>query len=177
MYIYVGSPVGSAVKNSSANAGDLGLIPGSKRSPGEGHGNRHHYSCLGNPMDRGAWQVTVHADTKESDTTEKLSNDYDICIYTHITSTHIYTGLHIFFTSSKSYFIRSLEIFLLCDYLELKILFSSQALFFNSFPGSSAAKESTCNAGDLGSIPGLGRSPGEGNGYLLVLENLESLNE
>ena len=98
VYVYVGFPVGSAVKNSSANAEDLGLIPGSERSPGEGHGNLYHYSCLGNPMDRGAWQVTVHVDTKESDTTEQLKNNYDICvcIYTHITSTHIYTSLYIF---------------------------------------------------------------------------------
>ena len=136
----MGFPGGTVIKNPPVNAGDtkdLGLILASGRCPEEGNGNLLHYSCLGNPMDRGAWQVTVHADTKESDTTEKLNNDYDICIYTHITSTHIYTGLHIFFTSSKSYFI-SLEIFLLCDYLELKMLFSSQALFFNSFPGGSS---------------------------------------
>ena len=51
------------VKNLPANAGDLrdtGLIPGSGRSPGGGHGNPLQYSCLENPMDRGAWQATVH---------------------------------------------------------------------------------------------------------------------
>ena len=51
------------VKNPPANAGDLrdvGSIPGSGRSPGEGHRNPLQYSCLGNPMDRGAWQATVH---------------------------------------------------------------------------------------------------------------------
>ena len=42
------------------------------------------------------------------------------------------------------------------------------------FPGSSDSKESTCNAGDLGSIPGLGRSPGEGNGYPLQYCYLEN---
>ena len=42
------------------------------------------------------------------------------------------------------------------------------------FPGGSAGKESTCNAGDLGSIPGLGRSPGEGNGYPLQYSGLEN---
>ena len=42
------------------NTGDAGSIPGSGRSPGEGNGNPLRYSCLGNPMDRGAWQVTVH---------------------------------------------------------------------------------------------------------------------
>ena len=45
----------SVVKNPSDNAGDTGLIPGPRRSPGEGNGNPLHYSCLGNPMDKGAW--------------------------------------------------------------------------------------------------------------------------
>ena len=51
------------VKNLPANAGDVrnsGLIPGSGRSPAEGIGNPLQYSCLENPMDRGAWQATVH---------------------------------------------------------------------------------------------------------------------
>ena len=57
---------GSAVKkkNLPANTGNVGLIPGSVRSPGEGNGNPLQYSCLGNPMDRGAWQATVHGVTK-----------------------------------------------------------------------------------------------------------------
>ena len=53
-------PGGSEVKVSASNVGDLGSIPGSGRSPGEGHGNPLQYSCLGNPMDRGAWRATVH---------------------------------------------------------------------------------------------------------------------
>ena len=57
------------VKNPPANAGDAGSIPGSGRSPGEGNGNPLQYSCLGNSMDRGAWQATVHEVAKESDTT------------------------------------------------------------------------------------------------------------
>ena len=51
------------VNNPPANAGDgtdVGLIPGSGRSPGEGHGNSLQYSCLENPMDREAWRATVH---------------------------------------------------------------------------------------------------------------------
>ena len=56
----MGFPGGSEVKASAYNAGDLGLIPGSGRSPGEGNGNPLQYSCLENSMDRGAWQVTVH---------------------------------------------------------------------------------------------------------------------
>ena len=66
---YVGFPASSMVKNLPANAGDVGLIPGSRRSPGEGNGNLLQYPCLGNPMDRGAWWATVHGVTKESDTT------------------------------------------------------------------------------------------------------------
>ena len=55
---------GSEVKASACNAGDLGSIPGSGRSPGEGNGNPLQYSCLENPMDRGAWWATVHGVTK-----------------------------------------------------------------------------------------------------------------
>ena len=53
--LYRGSLGGSDGKVSACNAGDPGLIPGSGRSPGEGHGNPLQYSCLENPMDRGAW--------------------------------------------------------------------------------------------------------------------------
>ena len=58
-----GFPSGVSAEVPSANKGDerdAGLIPGSGRSPGGGHGNPLQYSCLENPMDRGAWQVTVH---------------------------------------------------------------------------------------------------------------------
>ena len=49
---------------SSCNAGDLGLIPGLGRSPGEGNAYLLQYSCLENPMDRGAWQAIVHGIAK-----------------------------------------------------------------------------------------------------------------
>ena len=55
-------------KESACNAGDAGLIPGSGRSPGGGNGNPLQYSCLENPMDKGAWWGTVHGVAKESDT-------------------------------------------------------------------------------------------------------------
>ena len=55
-----GFPGGSDSKESACNAGDPGLIPGLERSAGEGNGNPLLYSCLYNPMDRGAWQATVH---------------------------------------------------------------------------------------------------------------------
>ena len=60
------------VKNPPANAGDTrdtGSIPGLGRSPGRGHGNPLQYSCLKNPMDREAWQATMHGVAKESDMT------------------------------------------------------------------------------------------------------------
>ena len=53
-------PAGSVLKNPPANAGDMSLIPGWGRSPGEGNGNSLQYSGLENHMDRGAWQATVH---------------------------------------------------------------------------------------------------------------------
>ena len=59
-----GFPGGSEVKASACNVGDLGSIPGSGRSPGEGNGNSLQYSCLENPMDRGAWWATVHGVAK-----------------------------------------------------------------------------------------------------------------
>ena len=58
------------VKNLPANAGDMGLIPGLRRFPGEGDSNQLQYSCLGNPMDRRAWPATVYGVTNESDTVE-----------------------------------------------------------------------------------------------------------
>ena len=65
------------VKNPSTNAGaarDTGLTPGLRRSPGEENGNPLQYSCLENPIDRGAWWATVDGIAKESDTTKQLNN-------------------------------------------------------------------------------------------------------
>ena len=59
-----GFPGGSEGKASACNAGDLGSILGLGRSPGEGNGNPLQYSCLENPMDRGAWRATVHGVAK-----------------------------------------------------------------------------------------------------------------
>ena len=60
------------LKNPPANAGEVGSIPGSGRSPGEGNGNPLQYSCLENPTHRGAWRATVHG-AAESGATEQLS--------------------------------------------------------------------------------------------------------
>ena len=62
------------VKNPPANAGDTGSIPGLGRPPGGGNGNPLQYSCLENPMDRGAWWATVHG-VSRSWTRLKLSTD------------------------------------------------------------------------------------------------------
>ena len=67
MHIYKVFPGGSVVKNLPVNAGDtgdMGLILGSGRSPGEGNGNTLQSSCMENLMDRGDWQATVHVVTK-----------------------------------------------------------------------------------------------------------------
>ena len=98
---------GSDSKESACHVRDLGSIPESGRSPGEGSGNPLQYPCRENSMDRGAWRATVHGVTKS----RTQLGDF------------IFTLIH-----------------------------------------SSVGKESACNAGDLGLIPGSGRSPGEGNG-------------
>ena len=66
-----GFPGGSHRKESACSVGDPGSTPGSGRSPGEGYVKLLHYSCLENPMDRGAWQSTVHAVAK-SQTRQQL---------------------------------------------------------------------------------------------------------
>ena len=60
----MGFPGRSDSKESACSAGELGSIPGLGRSPGGGHGNPLQYSCLENPMDRGAWWATVHGIAK-----------------------------------------------------------------------------------------------------------------
>ena len=72
------------VKNLPANAGDLrdmGSIPGLGRSPGKGHGNPLQYSCLENPMDRGAWQATVHEVTQSQTQPKRLGTHNVYLVY------------------------------------------------------------------------------------------------
>ena len=59
-FIFIGFPSGSDGKESACNVGDPGSISGSGRPPGGGHGNLLQYSCVENPMDRGAWRATDH---------------------------------------------------------------------------------------------------------------------
>ena len=76
MFSHLASQVALVVKNPPAKAGDvrdMGLIPGLEGSSGGGHGCLLQYSCLENPMDRGAWQATVHSITKSRTALEQLS--------------------------------------------------------------------------------------------------------
>ena len=79
-----GLPGGSVGKEPACNAGDgrdTGSIPGSGRSPGGGHGNPLQYPSLENPMDRGAWQATVHVVTKSQTQLKRLSVDARQTVY------------------------------------------------------------------------------------------------
>ena len=79
----LGIPGDAVVKNPPANVGDArdaGSIPGWGRSSGAGNGKPLQYSCLENPMDRGAWQVTLHGVAKSQDTTELAPNSTRPCI-------------------------------------------------------------------------------------------------
>ena len=86
----MGFPGGSDGKESACSVGDPGSIPGSGRSPGEGNGNPLQYSCLENPMDRGAWQATVHEAAKSC---SRLNN------FTHFNFTNLYSWCN--FTLNK----------------------------------------------------------------------------
>ena len=119
VYIYV------CAYTHTGDVRDAGLIPGSWRSPGGGQGNPLQYSCLKNPMDRGAWQAIGHRVTRSQIRLKWLS--MHACIY-------IYLGL----------------------------------------PWWLSAKGSTCWCRDVGSTPGSGRSPGEGNGNPLQYSCLEN---
>ena len=78
----MGFPGGSEGKASACDAGDPGLIPGSGRSPGEGNGNPLQYSCLENPMDRGARWATVHGVAKSR--TRLSDYTYDMKKYSNL---------------------------------------------------------------------------------------------
>ena len=126
-----GFPGGSEVKASACNVGDLGSIPGSGRSPGEGNGNPLQYSCLKNPMDGGAWWATVHRVAKsQTQLSDFTFFHFQICL-----GLHLLFGLALFST----YF------YVLFSFLSCLILVSG-----------SGDKESVCSAGDIGVIPGSG---------------------
>ena len=68
-----GFPGGSVVKNPPVDAGDMCLIPGTGRFPGEGNGNPLQYSCLKDPMEKGVWQATFHRFSKSRTRLKQLS--------------------------------------------------------------------------------------------------------
>ena len=81
------------VVNPLANTGDIrntGLIPGLGKSPGKGNGNPLQYSCLGNPIDREAWWITVHGVTKSQTRLKRLSTHMQAAIQNHNNSKYIY---------------------------------------------------------------------------------------
>ena len=77
-YFYFGFPGGSEGKESAGNEGDLGSIPKSGRSPGEGNDNLFQFSCLGNPLDREAWWTTVHRVIKSQTQLSNTLGSYSI---------------------------------------------------------------------------------------------------
>ena len=82
-----------------------------------------------------------------------------------------YSGYTTRYSARKKASIKKIKIFiLLLHYIIICVLYS----YILGFPGGSAGQESTCNVGDLGSMPGLGRSPGEGKGYPLQYSGLEN---
>ena len=93
-------PSGSDSKASAYNVGDLGSIPGSGRSPGEGNGSPLQYSCLENPMDRGTWWATVHgvaqSQTQLSDFTFVYGVRHKIyhCYHFKCTIQYIHSAAH-----------------------------------------------------------------------------------
>ena len=99
------------VNNLPVNAGDVRgtcLIPGSGRYPGGGHGNPLQYSCLENPMDRGAWQATVHRVTQCQTQLKRLSTHADIHYYCY----NIYIYIYIYIISRRSIVVEKSSLFI-----------------------------------------------------------------
>ena len=91
--VFLGFSGGSDSKESACSVGNLGLIPGLERSPGEGNGYPLQYSGLENFMDRGVWQAVVHG-VKESDTTKRLSLPSLLhCFEAHLLVTYLVSSL------------------------------------------------------------------------------------
>ena len=80
LYPVNGLPWWFSGKKFACQVGEMGSIPGSGRSPGEGNGNPLQYTCLGNPMDRGAWWAKMRGVTKELDMTEQLRDNNPVNI-------------------------------------------------------------------------------------------------
>ena len=128
------------------------LMPGPGRSPGEGNGNPLQYSCLEHPMDGEAWWATVHEVAKSWTWLSDLTNF----------NFYLIDNSNFYFDTKLSCMLKLKEF--LSTFLSVKFWKTMSKL---GFPGCSAGTETTCDAGDPGSTPRLGRSPGEGIGYPL----------
>ena len=133
-----------------------GSIPGWGRSAGEGNGNPPQYSCLENSTDQGAWWATVHHITKDSDVTERLN-------YHHASQASSWSNTPLCAVDSRQ---DMAAMFASGGRERLSVLRGIVIRLTRQlgFPGGSEVKASACDAGDLGLIPGLGRSPGGENG-------------
>ena len=153
-------------KESSCQCRNVCLTPGLERSPGGGNGNQLQYSCLENSIDRGAWWATAHGTVVEM--IERLSTCS--CMETRKGSV---PGRQGWIDRAKRIF-RAMK--LLCMTLQWSIHVKHLLKLTEcmGFPGGSDSKASACNVGDLGSIPGSGRCPGEGNGNPLQHSCLEN---
>ena len=140
----VGFPGGLEGKASAHNAGDLGLIPGSGRSPGEGNGNPLPYSCLENPMDGEACRLQSIVGyslwgCKESDTTKQLR--FSLIIYFINSSVCVCVCVCVCVMSI------SISQFILPSPLCVHKFVLYICVSLGIFPGGSDSEESTCNAG------------------------------
>ena len=154
---------------------------------GKGNGNLLQCSCLENPRDWGAWWAAIYAVAQSRTLLKWLSSSSN-----HITkllrfqTSRVLTTEFFFFFFFFNFLVAQLVknppavqetqvLFLgLEDLLEKGKATHSSILGLPCFPGGSAGKESAWNVGDLGLIPGFGRSPGEGNGYSLQYSGLEN---
>ena len=133
-------------------------MSGSGISPGGENGNPLQYSCLKNLIGRGAWWTTVHMVTK-SWTQLSMRTQITILLSSAI-------------SSRKPHSRRDNSVHRLLTRYGWDFRLSLSLTW--SFPCGSAGRESTCNVGDLGLVPGLGRSPGEGSSYPLQYSGLEN---
>ena len=151
------------VKNLTVKAGDPGLISGLGRSPGEGNGNPFKYSCLENPMDRGAWWAAVHGAAKSQ---RQLSNSHSKPALVQLCWNQPYL-LNVSDTQRPilgSECLLILFTFLLHSLLIVSFGIPSPTyknrcykMTLQDFPDGAVDKNSPANEGDMGLTPGLGR--------------------
>ena len=164
----------------------MDLIPGSGRSPGGAYGNPFQHSCLENPMDKGAWQATLHGTAKrqtllkQPSTHTWKSNCRGKKCMPDIHSDSLKFLRYLLSQSTDFVYalinpnFHSFYVFCISNYIHLKydILYISIYIYIHiyGFPDGLVCKKFACilgDTGDTGLIPGSGRSPGEGNGNLL----------